>query len=106
MRERIVKQFECSICGNVYGNADSAIGCEERGITHNRNVKEGDTVRILNGQDSGSLATVTKVFIYDKYWGHYAWERYWHTVGLVAKIKGGYASRQLTFDDYEVIERR
>lgn len=93
--------YECEICHERYGSAEKALECESKPVTGDKGVKVGDTVRIVRGDGAGyENAKVTAVTIYSKNWGHYQWERYWHTVGLVAKLDLG--SRTLTFDDYEV----
>lgn len=54
------------------------------------------------GDGKGQMAKVTKIFVYSMDWGHYAWKRYWHTVGITADLVESWGSRQLTFDSYEV----
>ena len=95
--------YKCSICDAVYGTEREALNCEKRPRSKDKGVKIGDIILITGGDGTGQKAKVTSIFVYDKSWGHYAWERYWHTVGLSADIIGGYGSRQLTFDDYEVV---
>jgi hypothetical protein len=92
-------KYKCGICGHTYDNKEDAESCEAKPIAYDKGVKIGDKIRIVTGQGQG-MATVTRVFIFDKYWGHYAWERYWHTVAVDAKCDGSWGSRQLTFDDY------
>ena len=96
--------YKCEICGTPYGYKESALACEARAMTGDKGAQVGTKIRITTGQSVGKTATVTKRWIYDKEWGHYAWERYWHTVGLSADIDNSPMSRQLTFDDYEVID--
>ncbi len=67
-------------------------------------MKVGDTVIITQGDGEGSKAIVESIHIYDKEWGHYAWDRYWHTVGLTAKVVDGWGHRSLTFDSYKLPE--
>lgn len=91
----------CEICKQSYTNAEAALRCEARPVTQNKNAKIGDQVMITQGDGKGTMATVESVIIFDKDWGHYAWERYWHTVGLTAKLNNGTGSRLLTYTDYE-----
>lgn len=103
MKQFSVQRFKCETCGHVYETAAEAVKCETKPVTQDKDVKIGDTIRIVRGEGQG-LAKVEERFIIDKDWGHYAWERYWHTVGLSAKcIDAGWGHRMLTFDDYEVI---
>lgn len=95
-----VTYYTCELCGARYSNESEARKCESRPVTHD-GVKVGDRVRILTGEGVGDTGIITAVFVYDKNWGHYAWERYWHTVGITAKIDGHTGSRQLTFDAYK-----
>jgi hypothetical protein len=71
-------------------------------VSQDKGVKVGDVVLVTKGDGAGSKATVESRFIFDMEWGHYAWERYWHTVGLTAKLNDSWGTRQLTFDSYEV----
>ena len=98
------KFYKCEICGSEYTTQKEALGCEARPLKQDKGVKKGDIITITKGDGAGKKAKVTRVFVYDKEWGHYAWERYWHTVGLSADLigKDTWGSRQLTFDDYEV----
>lgn len=104
MREFTVTKYRCETCGAVYESAAEAKSCEAKQVTQDKGVKIGDTVRIVRGEGQG-LAKVTAKIVYSKEWGHYAWKRYWHTVGLTADClgDGAWGSRQLTFDDYEVV---
>ena len=94
--------YHCEICDDTYATAKEALACEKKSIEQDRGAKAGDVVIITRGQSTGKKATVTKRWIYNKGWGHYAWERYWHTVGICAEIVDSPYSRQLTFDDYEL----
>ncbi len=96
--------YECEICGAEYATKAGAKECESKPKSQDKGVKLGDIVLITDGQSVGKKAVVTKIWVYDKDWGHYAWERYWHTVGLCADIIGSSASRQLTWDGYEVVK--
>lgn len=97
--------YECSVCGAEYETEKEAASCERKKVTKDKGVKKGDTIKITNGDGTGKYATVEDIFIYSKYWGHYAWKRYWHTVGLNAKLIDDWGSRQLTFDDYETCSK-
>jgi hypothetical protein len=94
-------RYKCSICGTTYDIEKEALECESRPISQDKGVKIGDKVFITRGDGSGNIATVSSVFVYDKHWGHYFWETYWHTIGLTAKLDDAPGSRQLTFDSYE-----
>jgi len=99
----MTKQFyQCSICEEEYGTEKEALDCESKPVTEDKGAKIGSRVKILSGQGEGQLATVDKILIFDKYWGHYAWERYWHTIGVTAKLDS-FGHRLLTFDDYKII---
>jgi len=100
---QIIK-FKCSICEELYNSETEAKECESKPVSWDKGAKIGDIVKIIKGDGAGSQGRVTARFIYDRSWGHYAWKRYWHTVGIKADIIGGWGTRQLTFDDYEVIK--
>ncbi len=102
MKTSTVQRYTCETCGTTYDTEDAARLCESRPVSQDKGAKVGDSIRIIRGEGQG-LAKVENRFIYDRAWGHYAWERYWHTVGLQAKCANGYGHRQLTFDDYEVV---
>jgi hypothetical protein len=104
MKEFTVTKYKCETCGAVYESVLDAKSCEKKQVTHDKGVKIGDTIRIVRGDGQG-LAKVTGRFVYNKEWGHYAWKRYWHTVGLAADClgEGAWGSRQLTFDDYDLV---
>jgi hypothetical protein len=98
-----ITRYKCGTCGSVYDASESAELCDSKPVTQDRGVKVGDVVRITAGDGSGGLATVEQVYVLSRDWGHYAWERYWHTVALNAKLNRGYGHRMLTFDSYEVV---
>jgi DNA-directed RNA polymerase subunit RPC12/RpoP len=99
--ETITKTFyKCSTCKQQYGTEKEALDCESKAVSQDKGIKVGDKIKITSGEGAGQTATVKSVFVFDKYWGHYAWERYWHTVGLTADLDS-WGSRQLTFDAYE-----
>ena len=104
MKKVRIEKFKCEICGELYATKKEALSCESRPILQDKGVKVGDVILITKGEGAGSKGKVTDTMIYDKYWGHYAHERYWHTIGLCADIIGGWGSRQLTFDSYETIK--
>jgi plastocyanin len=96
-------RYKCETCGKEYVTEADAETCEARPVAHDRGVKPGDKVRITAGDGAGHTATVESVTVLDREWGHYAWERYWHTVALTAKVEGSWGHRFLTFDNYALI---
>lgn len=98
------KFYQCSICDEEYSTKKEALSCESKPVSKDRGVKVGDTVLITGGQSTGKQGKVTRKWIIDKYWGHYAWERYWHTVVLEVDVIDSWGSRMLTFDNYKVIK--
>ena len=94
-------EYICEICGSHFGTPDAAKLCETRPISEDKGVKVGDIVLITKGEGQGQQAKVTNRYIVTKDWGHYQWERYWHTVAVNADLIGSWGSRQLTFDSYE-----
>lgn len=96
--------YQCEICKQRYSRAVEAIQCENKPVTQDKGVKVGDRVLILRGDNAGQQATVTDVYVTTKDWGHYAWERYWHTIRLTARCDD-WGSRMLTFDDYDVVKK-
>lgn len=103
MEELLVTRYKCQTCGKVYDRLENAEECEKRPVSQDKGVKVGDVVKITAGDGAGLTATVESVFVIDREWGHYAWERYWHTVALTAKVNGSYGHRMLTFDNYETL---
>lgn len=95
--------YECGICGKEYSDENEVKRCEAKPITQDKGVKVGDIVMIKAGDGVGHKAKVTRRFIIDQDWGHYFPERYHHTVALMADVIGSWGSRQLTWDDYEII---
>ena len=98
-----IERFKCPTCGATYGERHLAELCAARPVSQDRGVKVGDTVRITGGDGAGGTATVERISVLGRDWGHYAWERYWHTVALHAKVNGSWGHRMLTFDNYELI---
>lgn len=94
-------RYQCSICRHIYATEAEAERCESRPISEDRGVKVGDVVTITGGDSTGRDARVESVYVIDKDWGHYAWERYWHTVALTAKVIDHWGHRTLTFDNYK-----
>lgn len=103
VKEHKIIMYECSICGNKSKSKEGIEKCESRPVSQDKGVKVGDIILITTGEGAGKKGKVTDILIYDQSWGHYAWERYWHTIGLTVDLIDYYGSRQLTFDDYEVI---
>lgn len=102
MKTVSLTRYECGLCGKQYESQGGALKCESRQISQDKGAKIGDRVRVLSGDGRGEIATVTNGAVIDMSWGHYAWERYWHTVSVTAQLSSG-AYRLLTFDDYELL---
>jgi hypothetical protein len=96
-------KFRCGTCLHLYDTRDAADLCESRPVCQDKGANVGDVVRITAGDGAGELATVETRFVIDRGWGHYAWDTYWHTVGLSAKLNKGWGHRMLTFDSYETV---
>lgn len=101
VEEVTIKRYRCSLCRTIYDTEQEAISCEARPVMQDRGVKIGDIVRVTRGDGAGQLAKVERIGVLDRTWGHYAWERYWHTVYLDAKMIDQWGSRLLTYDSYE-----
>ncbi len=97
------ERYECEVCGESYETAVAARKCEDRPVTEDKGVKVGDEVLITGGDGQGLRCKVESIGIHSKQWGHYAAERYWHTVYLTGEVLGSWGHRQLSFDQYEVI---
>lgn len=93
-------RFQCEVCKHVYETAEAAAKCESRPVSQDRGVKVGDRVMITAGDGVGHWCEIDAVYVLDREWGHYAWERYWHTVAVNGKVIGSWGSRMLTFDNY------
>ena len=96
--------YQCEKCKADYSSKAEAKKCEAKAISQDKGVKVGDIVMITQGDGKGLKAKVESVYVIDKSWGHYAWERYWHTIALTAKIVDSWGSRLLTFDSYETLK--
>lgn len=103
MKTETFQKYQCEICKEYYSSPEDALDCESKSVTQEKCVRVGDLVRITLGDGTGSLCKVKHIGIISKYWGHYAWERYWHTVYVDGDVVDGWGSRFLTFDSYEVL---
>lgn len=93
--------YQCDVCKSEYKSKNECNLCEAQPITHDKGVKIGHIVKILGGDGAGKLAEVKRIGVLDKDWGHYARERYHHTVFVEADVIDGWGTRMLTWDDYE-----
>ena len=102
MKELQETIYICEICGNRSKKKDIILKCESTPVTHDKNVKPGDVVKITSGEGCGKFAEVTDVFIVqDK-------NSYHHTVKLIADVllpsgKKDWGTRILYFDSYDVV---
>lgn len=96
-------KYQCEICQKIYDHEAQAIKCESRPIQHDRGVKVGDIVKIINGDGKGEKAKVTRIGIFDAEYGHYQADAYHHSVYLLADCIESFGSRQLAFTDYEIM---
>lgn len=103
MKTVTIQKYACGICGHAYDTKKQALKCESRPVTHD-DVEIGDIVKILTGDGVGKLVKVDEKWVVDMDWGHYAWERYWHTVACSGKVLDSWGSRQLTFDAREKVD--
>lgn len=106
MIEKNITKYVCEICGAEYSSSNVAISCESKPISKDKGVNIGDKVLIIKGDGFGKKGLVKNVNVFSKEWGHYNWERYWHTIGLLVDVVGSFGSRLLTFDDYEAINEK
>jgi hypothetical protein len=97
MKTLTIQKYACGICGHAYDSKESALKCESRPVTHD-DVQIGDEVEIATGEGQGQRLKVEEKWIVSMEWGHYAWERYWHTVSCSGPVLGSWGHRQLTFD--------
>lgn len=105
MKTVTLEKYQCEICGHEYDKQSEAEKCEAKPVSQDKGVKVGDVVLIVGGEGQGSKATVDSRFVVNMYWGHYMWERYWHTVSITANLIDSTGFRILTFDDYELIPK-
>lgn len=102
MKTLQIQEYECDICGSKYRSEVAARECESRPVSQDKGAKIGDRVLITGGDGAGKYCEIDSINIFDRDWGHYARDRYWHTVGVSGKVLGSWGSRQLTFDQYEI----
>ena len=86
MKTEQITKYICEKCNTSYFDEQSAVICESREVTEDKGAKIGDRVMILSGQGSGEFAKISSITIIDKDWGHYHWERYWHTIAVCADL--------------------
>lgn len=103
MKTKITTQYVCECCGDVYLTEDAARTCEKKPISKGKGVSVGDIVLVTGGEGAGERAKVTSVSVAGRSFGHYQWERYWHTIVLNADLVDSFGSRVLTFDQYETL---
>ena len=103
MKEIKQTKYQCSLCKEIYGAEEEALSCESRPISQDKGAEIGDKVEILSGQREGEKAIIDRISIIGKYWGHYAWKQYWHTVAVSTKLVNNTGSRFLTYDSYKLI---
>lgn len=94
---------QCNMCKTIYESKEEAAQCESKPISQDRGIKIGDLVMITEGDGTGALAKVKRTYILSMGWGHYAAQRYWHTVALEADICDSWGTRLLTFDSYRKV---
>ncbi len=102
MKTELKTEYVCEICGTHYGTAEAALLCESKPVSQDKGVKIGDVVLITSGDGTGKKAKVKARRVLSREYGHYQWERYWHTVSLEADVINSWGTRFLTFDSYEV----
>lgn len=100
MKTLVKTEYQCEVCEAKYNSEGNALACEAMPVKHDRGVKVGDTVRITAGEGTGSLCKVTGVHVHSPGWGP---KDYDHTVFLTGDVVGGWGSRQLSFNSYEVL---
>lgn len=105
MKLKEITKYICEICDAEYSTETEAKDCESRPVSQDKGVKVGDIVLITLGESIGKKAKVTHRYIIDKNWGHYAWERYWHTVCINVDLLDDSGSRTLAFDSYKLIKK-
>ncbi len=105
MKLKEITKYVCEICNAEHSTAKAAKECESREVTQDKGVKVGDIILITSGEGIGKKAKVTHRYIIDKNWGHYAWERYWHTVCINVDLLDDSGSGTLTFDSYKLIKK-
>lgn len=97
--------YQCEVCKQEYTKEEDALECEARPVK-GCGVAVGDIVKILSGDGTGKLLKVEEVHICSKDWGHYAWERYWHTEKVTGPVLDSYGHRVLTFDQMELVNKQ
>lgn len=104
MLKEIKTVYRCEICQEPYESEEEARICEARPVTQNIQfhslLKRGDLVKITNGDSKGRVGRVLRSIIFSRWWGHYAADRYWHTIGYEVEVVEFWGQRLLTFDDY------
>lgn len=103
MNKITTTKYQCETCHGIYDEETKARRCEEKEITGDRGADIGDTVLITSGEGSGKKAVVESIHLKSMYWGHYSWERYWHTISVTAEVVDGFGGRNLTFDSYKML---
>ncbi len=84
--------YLCSVCNAPHGTPDAARDCEARPVIHDIGAIPGATVRILRGDGTGELATVTERWVDP--------ER--HEALISSNLIHTWGSRVLARGDYEM----
>lgn len=95
--------YVCELCGASYGSEKEALTCESRLVTQDKHADVGDIVVCTSGEGAGCKAKVIRTGVASMDYGHYYWEKYWHTVYVVAEFLNNTGTRMLLFDDYKVV---
>lgn len=86
MKTIIIQKFQCELCGTLYDDREIALKCESRPVTHDE-CGIGDVVMITQGDGKGLTLRVEEKTVASMEYGHYAWDRYWHTELVSGKIE-------------------
>lgn len=101
MKEIVTTKYQCERCLAIYPSADEAKTCQKRKVKGKR-PDIGETILILKGEFKGQHAKVYKVFV-NSLW-HGGSKKYWHTVGVLAKIIDQESTVRLYWNEYDRTE--
>ena len=93
--------YQCSLCKKEYTDIKEAEECNARSIQNDVGIQVGDIVKVTMGECKGLLGKVTGISIADKYWGHYFWEKYWHTPVYTIEIINKSCCTSATYNGLE-----
>lgn len=100
-----ITDYICEKCSSAFDTEEECKDGESLEVTHDKKVKVGDKIKVLQGEGVGETAIVEDISIHpcsDKGRGR----QYRHTMVITARMVESYGHRILFHDQYEKRESR